>query len=73
MKTVMILGAVMAAILCGGCATIDDSAYKLQLLSARVDALENRVLELDRDVVYLLDERIKQIEDHVNTIDNERK
>ena len=64
--------ATIMAALCCGCVTQTDNT-ELDALKCRIDSLENRILELDRDVAYLFDERIKNLEEHVNTIDNERK
>ena len=49
--------------LCAGCATqrSDEEAYQLQLLNDRMERVENRILELDRDIAYLFDERIRTI------------
>ena len=61
MKAIAILGLV-SAILCGGCATTekDNTAYELQLLNTRMERMENRILELDRDIAFLFDEKIEK-------------
>lgn len=61
MKAIAILGLV-SAILCGGCTTTekDSTAYELQLLNTRMERMENRILELDRDIAFLFDEKIKK-------------
>lgn len=49
--------------LCAGCATrrSAEESYQLQLLNDRMERVENRILELDRDIAYLFDERIRTI------------
>lgn len=49
-------------LLCCGCVTSRDAetVNELQVLNARMDKMENRILELDRDIAFLLDEKIKK-------------